>query len=1819
MKKILLLLIASLCVGFAVAAVQENVPVSYMSAFTVTANTPDHMDIRFALPEYTIETQDVGGEEYHRVLIPDAGSTMQSGLPELPTLSVCVAIPRQGGVNIEAVNSEFSVLSQFHPYPVQHGDQLEAPKSFVIDAAYYSSGGSYPEAAIQYSDPWILRDFRIVTIQVNPFSFDPSTGELTIRDNIDLRINYTSEPGINELEGGLTSVSPSFKNVYESMILNFADYRNLMYANTPPRYLIIYGNSTDQSFLSALNDFVLWKKQKGAIVDMASTASGQAGSSTTTIKAYIQAAYNNVATRPDFIILIGDTSGSYTIPTFTVSSGVGDYPYTHLAGTDILGDAFIGRMSVENLSQFQVLLAKIYLYERDLNMNTAQWLNRMLLVGDWAPSGISTQYLSKYIKERSLYLNPDYTFTELYGDSPSPTAMNTAINQGIGFMSYRGYIGMSNWSPTESLTNGFRLPHAIIITCATGNFGSTGTTEAFIRLGTTAQPKGAVTAIGMATSSTHTTYNNCLHGGIWAGLLAHNMRTIGEATLAGKLYMHQIFGVSQPSQVTNFTHWCNLMGDPTMEVYIGLPNTFNVTVQSTIPLGLSLLDVTVRDSSNVLVAGASVTLSQGNEIISRGYTGEDGTVILLLPQGMTVSNCTLTVAMHNFKPLQQGIVVENIGTLVPGTIAIDDDNTAPSQGNTNGQIDGNETVELQFGLQNTSAATISGITGYVTSTNPYVTFADSLVTYPAIPAGQMGFNTVPVVLSMSQNVPHESMLRLHLIVTDSMGTNYDVSEFIAVYNTKINYHSYAVTNGGNNALDPGETASFTITVSNVGSVNQTNVYGRLYSMNDLVSATDHTAYFGDLLQNVQVTPSTDAFELYARPQVLPGMVIPMRLKLYNDTGFEKWLDFTFTVGVVTVHDPLGPDAYGYVIYDYQDNGYAECPVYDWVGIAPSEGGVGTPLAISDAYSSGDEGDQVGADALEVVTLPFPFQFYGQIYNQITVCSNGFLAFGVTANAEFRNYRIPGAMGPNPMIAPFWDDLATHTGSGIYTWFDRNNHAFVIEWYNMKNGYNGSSAETFQVILYDQSIHATSLGDGPIKIQYHTFNNVDTGGSGEHGNYSTIGIEDHTGQVGLEFTFNNQYPTAAASLANQRALFITTVPVYHQEAHVQLGETYVDDPNHNGVCEPGEMVELGIQLTNIGNLTTGDVVATLSTESQYITMINNVSQYYPIDGESSGVNRTPFIFSVAPDCPNNTVINFSLQIVAGESEWTRTFSLRVDASMLAYRNFLINDADAIYNGVIDPLETVKLVINVANGAAVAATNVMATLSTSNPDVNISEPIITKPTVDANSIMQFVYVLQFTGNTGLGTYVPFQFNVSTTNGLPLSTTLMVPYNMMNIFSDFETENANFISETGWAWGTPTQAGVTPYSGTKLWASSLSGNYPNLVSYSLFTPVYVLETGSTLSFRHYYGLENNYDGGNVAISTNGGNSWTVITPTGGYTSNALSGLGGEPGYTGTPGAWQLATFNLNNYAGQSVMLRFRLGSDGGTTNIGWFIDNFELTNVNQKSGYLHGVVIPTSSTPATQAVVRANNFYSTNPAADGSFKLFLPNGTHNVTATLMYHQSSTLNNVQITPANPIQYTEFTLISLPAPQGVAFDVDNDTGEVTLSWNEPYDPVLPVMAYRVYKRFDSGPFEFLQETTVNTYSDNISLHGQYKYYITVLYLNTEGTPSDTLAFAYPYVANPEDNAPGLVTRLNSNYPNPFNPTTTISFDLAKPGKVSLRIYNVRGQVVKTIAHGEYGTGKHSVVWDGRDNHNTPVASGVYFYRLETNGYTQTRKMLMMK
>jgi hypothetical protein len=86
-----------------------------------------------------------------------------------------------------------------------------------------------------------------------------------------------------------------------------------------------------------------------------------------------------------------------------------------------------------------------------------------------------------------------------------------------------------------------------------------------------------------------------------------------------------------------------------------------------------------------------------------------------------------------------------------------------------------------------------------------------------------------------------------------------------------------------------------------------------------------------------------------------------------------------------------------------------------------------------------------------------------------------------------------------------------------------------------------------------------------------------------------------------------------------------------------------------------------------------------------------------------------------------------------------------------------------------------------------------------------------------------------------------------------------------------------------------------------------------------------------------------------------------------------------------------------------------------------------------------------------------------------------------------------------------------------------------------------------------------------------------------------------------------------------SNYPNPFNPETTINYSLKENSKVSLNIYNIKGQKVNTLVNEMISAGEHSVIWDGRDSNGNRVGSGIYFYKLKVGDFQKIKKMILLK
>ena len=102
-------------------------------------------------------------------------------------------------------------------------------------------------------------------------------------------------------------------------------------------------------------------------------------------------------------------------------------------------------------------------------------------------------------------------------------------------------------------------------------------------------------------------------------------------------------------------------------------------------------------------------------------------------------------------------------------------------------------------------------------------------------------------------------------------------------------------------------------------------------------------------------------------------------------------------------------------------------------------------------------------------------------------------------------------------------------------------------------------------------------------------------------------------------------------------------------------------------------------------------------------------------------------------------------------------------------------------------------------------------------------------------------------------------------------------------------------------------------------------------------------------------------------------------------------------------------------------------------------------------------------------------------------------------------------------------------------------------------------------------------------------------------------------------LSNPDPSVPLIPFSLSQNYPNPFNPSTTISFEIKESMPLSLGIYNTRGQLIRTLHNAHTAAGKHSLVWDGKDDQDQNVGSGVYFFKLRGGKFSSSKKMVLMK
>lgn len=206
--------------------------------------------------------------------------------------------------------------------------------------------------------------------------------------------------------------------------------------------------------------------------------------------------------------------------------------------------------------------------------------------------------------------------------------------------------------------------------------------------------------------------------------------------------------------------------------------------------------------------------------------------------------------------------------------------------------------------------------------------------------------------------------------------------------------------------------------------------------------------------------------------------------------------------------PSGPDAYGYRIFDSNDNG----------GVAYDA----TLDIVGTLATSGD-------DATTTLTVPFTFNFYGTAYNQLSVCTNGWVSPGATTANAYYNGAIPDAIIPGAIYGQ-WDDLYGTAPNAVYYEYQAAQGRFVIEWDHTQYCCSGGAGPVwFQIILLDPAVYPSATGDAQWIINY---------GGGDRQSHST-GIDDPAATTGIAYVVDNSYDVNASPFTGPIALLVST--------------------------------------------------------------------------------------------------------------------------------------------------------------------------------------------------------------------------------------------------------------------------------------------------------------------------------------------------------------------------------------------------------------------------------------------------------------------------------------------------------------------------------------------------------------------------------------------------------------------------------------------------------------------------------------------------------
>jgi len=1051
----------------------------------------------FQIEKYRSET--IESENFSSASITGCFDSNVEGY-EIPVYSKLVALPETGNFRMQDIKYEFEE------------QQLEFNlKRFTEDETVnYIPDEWLPQDIITISDPQIMRGNRFAQISCAAFQYNPAKNRIRVLKNIELKIEVDHSNNKNPLTslGSKKGFSSLTKNIIGS---------NHSEQNTNGNYLFI----APQNCSAYLQPLMRWKERLGYTTRLAIFE--EIGSNENDIRDYLQNAYDTWEERPEFVVMVGDVTGSIELPSFYVQgyltpTCVTDHTYTLLEGDDYFPDIMIGRLSVQTIPELQTVISKIIKYERDPYLGS-DWIKSALMVAHIEENnGFSQREVVMGIRDK--LLDFEYTKVDTF-ISPwqfGPSLLENEINNGHSFICYRGAGHSTYWSGgfagpmlsifnVSNLNNGYMLPMVFSMTCGGGDFAATETPTCFgeiwLNAGTPSLPKGAIGFIGPSERDTKTWFNNPNAMGIFQGITQEGLYRCGEMLLRGKMELYNNFpnnhqwGGSEDSDQFYFYVY-NLLGDPGLQIWTDTPKEIDLVI-SEVSTGSNFVTASISTNEgeyeNFIIA-----VTSADSLINTGITDINGDVNI--PISLPEGNYYITASKYGYLPITLDLIVQEADVLGVRNHDFSSDVTSGS------------ILDLELEIFNYSHLAAADIQIELISQDEIISVLSTAVSTSALAANET-FNCL-FQIEIANKWIDGSTSELIVQINSSLGENIAVVP-VDILSPELVLSDFLVQNSSGNLIQ-NETAPVLLKLLNSGNDESGNFDAVISCLNGKAEIiTANTSFsnisigdIGSALQEIQV----------AAENVISGETAKFEIEMSRNDEFFQTLLFEIPIGMINECSPTFCD-YGYLAIESQDAGNFEAPVYDWFEIDSTLGGPGVLLTADHTLDDG---------FTKTINLPFLFRYFSNYYNSITICSEGYISMGDSEFIFFRNRAIPSGTGPQAMIAPFWDSLVDEQ---IYAYYDEENNRFIVEWSECGSAFDPEQKNSFQVIFFDPEYQSSQSGVGEFLFQYKEIHDIDS-----IDNFATVGIENMAQDEGIQMVFASYNNPTAHILENESAILFT---------------------------------------------------------------------------------------------------------------------------------------------------------------------------------------------------------------------------------------------------------------------------------------------------------------------------------------------------------------------------------------------------------------------------------------------------------------------------------------------------------------------------------------------------------------------------------------------------------------------------------------------------------------------------------------------------------